>query len=186
MITRPLDEAKKQVMDLFRPLLETLQKAEQSLKKVMLMYAEEQKRLAEEKQRKLEEEARKKAEIERRRKEELERKWREREKLLREQGKEIEAERAAQKAEEKALEKELVQEEIVPIVTPSLEKVKGIAYKEIWSAEITDVNQIPREYMVPNLQALNKIAQATKGAISIPGVRFVCRKIIASVASGSK
>lgn len=53
-----------------------------------------------------------------------------------------------------------------------LPKCAGTSIREVWKAVVTDINQIPREYMIVNQAALDKIAQATKGALQIPGVRF--------------
>ena len=51
-------------------------------------------------------------------------------------------------------------------------KVKGTAMREVWKAVVVDVAQVPREYMIVNQSMLDKIAQATKGAVPIPGVKF--------------
>ena len=45
--------------------------------------------------------------------------------------------------------------------------------REVWKAVIVDINAIPREYLVVNQAALDKVAQATRGAIVIPGVKMV-------------
>lgn len=58
-ITRPIDEAKAKIMDLFRPATETLQKTETVLKDKMVGYQLAERRKAEEAQRLAEEEARK-------------------------------------------------------------------------------------------------------------------------------
>ena len=52
-------------------------------------------------------------------------------------------------------------------------KVKGTSMREVWKAVIVDINAIPREYLVVNQAALDKVAQATRGAIVIPGVKMV-------------
>lgn len=57
-ITQPLDEAKKQVMNLFRPLTDTLTNAEKILKRRMVTWKDEQERIAREEQRKADEKAR--------------------------------------------------------------------------------------------------------------------------------
>ena len=64
--TKPLNEAKQVLMDLFRTPLEILAKAESILKQAMITYAEEQDRVRREEQRKLELKA--KAEEDRKRK----------------------------------------------------------------------------------------------------------------------
>lgn len=54
----------------------------------------------------------------------------------------------------------------------AMPKVKGTAMREVWKAVVVDVSQLPREYMIVNQSMLDKMAQATKGAVPIPGVRF--------------
>ena len=54
----------------------------------------------------------------------------------------------------------------------AMPKCAGTSMREVWKAVVTDVSQIPREYMIVNQSALDKIAQATKGTLPIPGVRF--------------
>ena len=178
-ITKPLDEAKQRVMDLFRQPLDDLKEAESIIKKAISNFADEQERIVREAQRKLEEEARKKAEEERRRKEEQERQWREKQAKLEAEGKFEEARKAQEKADQRALEAQSVVEEVVPLVMTNIQ-TKGISYREQWKAEIVDIDLLPREYMLPNQQALDKVAQATKGTIPISGVRFICNKIVAS------
>lgn len=51
-------------------------------------------------------------------------------------------------------------------------KVAGTSMREVWKAVVVDVSQLPREYMIVNQSMLDKMAQATKGAVPIPGVRF--------------
>jgi len=51
-------------------------------------------------------------------------------------------------------------------------KVAGTSMREVWRAVVVDVSQLPREYMIVNQSMLDKMAQATKGAVPIPGVKF--------------
>ena len=51
-------------------------------------------------------------------------------------------------------------------------KCTGTSMREVWKAVVVDVSQLPREYMIVNQSMLDKMAQATKGAVPIPGVRF--------------
>ena len=57
--------------------------------------------------------------------------------------------------------------QIAPIV-----KTEGEASRKLWKARVVDINQVPREYMVVNQQALDAMARATKGAVAIPGVEI--------------
>lgn len=52
-------------------------------------------------------------------------------------------------------------------------KVAGTSMREVWKAEITDINAVPREYMIVNQAALDAVARSTKGTLNIPGVKFV-------------
>ena len=101
-------------------------------------------------------------------------------KLLDEQiakAKEAGNEAKVEKLEEK---KENLQPVIVPVIAPEIGKVEGISYRDKWSAQVIDANAIPRAYMIPNIEALNKIAQGCKGSLNIPGVKFNCEKIVSS------
>lgn len=51
-------------------------------------------------------------------------------------------------------------------------KCAGTTMRETWKAVVVDLAQLPREYMIVNQSMLDRMAQATKGAVPIPGVRF--------------
>lgn len=83
-----------------------------------------------------------------------------------------EAEAAAAKA---AAKEEAASEVVAPVVqvasvTP---KVQGQAVRRVWRAKVVNVALVPREYLLPNQQALDAFARATKGAVKLPGVEFV-------------
>ena len=164
-ITKPLDEAKKKVMELFNQPLDMLSQAEKILKQAMIAYAGEQEQKAKAEQKRLQELADKEAER---------------------QKKALEARIATAEAKgnvDKVEELRLQQEQIVAMpvaVLSSIETPKGASYREQWSAEVVDISLVPREYMVVNQQALDKIAMATKGTIQIPGVKFVSKTIMSS------
>ncbi len=104
-ITRPMDAAKKAVMDFFRPFSDRLDDAEMHVKKALTGYATEQKRIADEAARKERERAEKEAKRLREEAEEADRKAaaKERDRLAELQRKEDE--RAAAEAERLAAEK---------------------------------------------------------------------------------
>ena len=51
-------------------------------------------------------------------------------------------------------------------------KVAGFSRPKTWKAEVINMAELPREYMLPNQQALDSLAKSTKGAVKVPGVRF--------------
>lgn len=162
--TRPMDEAKKQVMDLYRQPLDNLAKAESVIKKAVIDYDNEQRRKAEELQRKLQAEAEEKAR-------------KEREKLA------VRAAKAAEAGnEEKAaalLEKADEVQVFVPIVQTIAPKSTGISTRKVWKYRIVDVNKLPREYMIPNDALLSGLARSTQGAIPVPGIEFYAEDSLA-------
>ncbi len=134
-----------------------LDTVEKQAKTACLVYqrAEEEKRLAE--QRRLQAEA-------------DERARREQEKLMRQ------AEKAAEKGrEEKA---EALREQAASVIAPVVEvstaapKVEGTSVRKTWKARVTEIGQVPREFLVVNQQALDAFAKATKGSVKLPGVEF--------------
>lgn len=55
---------------------------------------------------------------------------------------------------------------------PVMPKCEGTSMRAIWKAVVTDPDKVPREYLIVNQSALDALAKATKGSITIPGVRF--------------
>jgi hypothetical protein len=164
-ITDPIDVARKAAMDLFRPVMESLESDEKIIKNKMLTYAAEQEKIRQEQERKLRIEAEEKARKERERLEERARK-------AAESGKAAKAEELQQAAAEV--------QAVAPVLAPRVEKVIGVSTKTIWKARVKDIAIVPREYMVVDESALNKVAQATKGSLNIPGVEFYSEQVLAS------
>ena len=54
-----------------------------------------------------------------------------------------------------------------------LPTVKGCSVTVGWDVEVTDVEALPREYLVPDLKKLAKLADAQAGQLEIPGVKAV-------------
>ncbi len=50
--------------------------------------------------------------------------------------------------------------------------------RDNWKWEVTDMNQVPREYLVVNAGMLTPIVKASKGRINIPGIRIYNEPII--------
>lgn len=156
-LTQPLDFVKKNIMGLFAPLQENLEKAVAGLDRKVIAYTEEVDRLAREAQAKAEEDARK-----------------ERERL---EAKAKKAE-AQGKTETAQLYQEQAEMVITPAVTPSTPKVAGQGIKETWYAEVVDMSKLPNKYKLPDMVTLNKMAQASHGKVSVPGVVFRSKKSV--------
>lgn len=165
-ITKPLDGAKSKVMDLFKVPLELLVKAESKIKGLMITYTAEQERKAKEEQARLQRLADAEAEKQK--------------KIIDEKIARAEASGKLERAEALAQQKEEIIPIVAPVITPQIETPKGVSFRDKWDAEITDINLVPREYLIPDMQALNKLAQATKNSLKIPGVKFVCTKVLSS------
>jgi len=165
-ITKPIDDAKKLVMDLFRQPLELLNKAESYIKDKMMDYTSEIQRKAEEERQRLQKLADDEAEKQR--------------KIIETKIERAKASGKEEKAKELETQKENINPIIAPLVTPAINQPKGISYKDNWSVEIVNVASIPREYLMPNMILLNSFAKQHKGTQAIPGVRFVCEQIISA------
>lgn len=71
-----------------------------------------------------------------------------------------------------------------PVVLASTTpKLADVSVKTIWKFRITDVNKIPRQYMMPNEQAIGSVVRSTKGAIQITGIEAYSED---SVAAGAR
>ncbi len=172
-ITKPLDEAKKAVMNLFRPALEYLGQAEYVYKGAIADY---QRRIAEERRREqaaAEERARK-----------------ERERL-----EALAAKQAAAGKEERAAET-LARAEAaaLAVAPPTMEapKAAGISTRKKYSAEVVDKAELLRfvlatpmfmNLIVVDQSALNKIAAAQGEAFALPGCKLHVETIVAARAA---
>lgn len=87
-----------------------------------------------------------------------------------------------------------------PVVAPAIElpkttAVKGISYRDIYSAVVTDMpafikaiheGKIPMDAVSPNGPFLNNQAKAFKGALSYPGVEVKVNRVAAVGGSGGR
>lgn len=204
-ITRPMDEAKKAVMDLFAPAEKAAADAESCIKKEMLRYSQQVERERQEalrKQREQEEaERRRVAEQERQRKlaEEAQARKDEEERLAR-----LEDERAASAAffgspavadEHRAAADEhqaqaqaiLVPEvpEPAPYIPPPAVYVpppaatKGVSTRKLWKHRVVNATLIPRLFLIPDEKALAALAISQKENANVPGVEFYAEESVA-------
>jgi hypothetical protein len=197
-MTRPLDAAKKAIMDFFRTPEEKLSRAEAGIKRAMIAYSDEQERIRREEQRKAEEAARKERERIEAFAREAERKGREKAEAERKAaeaaasaGRAAEAaklmakaaateERAAAKSEEATQQAAMV---VAPVISREPPKVSGISTREVWLFEVTDPAAVPREYLVVDESKIRKVVGALKGDTRIAGVRVYSDKRMASGAA---
>lgn len=168
-ITRPIDAAKKAVMDFFRAPEDFLKSAESTYKRSMLAYQQDQER------KRREEEARIR-ELQRQEQERL--------------AKEAEV---AEKAGDKETAEAIIQQaaEMPTAIVPRRDppKVAGVKTQTRWSAEVTDqmmlikavaAGQVPMIAIEINQRFLNQQAVSLKGALNIPGVKAVSKEGIAA------
>lgn len=98
----------------------------------------------------------------------------------------LEAEAAGEMEEAKAIIEEEVY--VPPVVVPkAVPKMSGgPVYREVWSAEVTDIKVLCRavaegkastEFVMGNMPALNKQATSLKQTMNIPGVRAISRRV---------
>jgi len=161
----PLDNARRAIQDLFRKPSSILKEAEDIVKKHLLTYTTKQEEIRRKQQEKLERQA--KAEEERKKKA-LEKKI---------------ADAKAKGEEEKAIALEEKKEDIhieAPVIASKTETPEGMYYKEYWTGEVIDKKSVPEEYKVVDMSRVNKVLQATKGKMPIPGIKIKYEKRIAS------
>lgn len=158
-ITKPLDDAKKAVMDLFRGPLAFLAEAEAVLKRKMIAYQE-----AEEKERRAEE-AR------------IAEENRKRQEALAAQAAKLEAKGKVEQAEAKREEAAAIPTTVV--LAPAAPKVAGLAATSTWRVRRIDLAALVKAaaerpellvYLAPNEKVIGQTARAHKGATAIPGV----------------
>ena len=171
-LTKPLDDVKTRIMDLFRKPAQFLADAETALKRACLAYdgEQERKRLA------AAAEAARLAEQERKR-------------LAEVAAKELAAGNV-ETAQTIAATAELVAP--LPVAEHAPIKVAGEQHREVWRAEVEDMvalakavvdGKAPPECLLPNMPVLHNQARAFKRALAIPGVRAVCERILAARAA---
>lgn len=157
--TKPLDDQKKAIMGIVKPLLDTLDNIEKAAKKGVLVYKNEQEQLLKAQQERLLLEARA-----------LEAKQRAAlmKKLEKEQTKDNPS------LDKLRLFREQMQNVsvLVPILETTIAKPEGIQFKKLWRMEVTDQAAIPREYLQPNEDLIMTLCRKSEGNIPIPGIRF--------------
>jgi hypothetical protein len=154
----------KKLLDAERRALAPLKDAEATLKRNLLAYANEQRRIAEEKARKEREKAREQAEKEQRAKAQ-----------------------EFMKLGDFGAAKSVLSAPVAAPAPPKVNAPKVKGARKTWSAEVTDMKAFVQAcwrgecnmslaMLLPDQVALNKLAVALKQNFSVPGVRAVCRE----------
>lgn len=151
----PILAAGRDVDSLYKAETDKLLKAEKVLKDAALTFQQAEQKKAREEQERLQREAEENAR-------------KEQERLLARAAK-AEADGKVEKAED-LLEKAEAVTPFVPVVAAPVFATAGVSTRQIWKYRITDVNAIPREYMIPNDTMIGNVVRASKGAIKIAGV----------------
>ena len=162
-------KAHKEITALETLILKPLESAEAGLKQKMITFEREAEKermrlqaLQEAEARRIEAESRKAAEQAAK---------------LAEKGKEEKAEVKQQVAETLQVKADEIR---MNIVEKPMTRNAGISYKDNWTAVVKDLSLVPREYLIPNMTALNALAKATKNTVTIPGVEFKNERTISS------
>lgn len=162
-LTRPLDESKKNIIEMFEPHLSLLADAETKLKGAILAYERIVAEKRAEEQRRADEIARK---------EEEERK----ERLLETAEKALangDVAIAAKFAEE-ALSTRVVAPNIAAIARP------GVSVRSKWSYRIIDEKKIPQEFWILDLKKIGGYVRTMKEKTLIPGIEVFEEEVVAS------
>ena len=89
-----------------------------------------------------------------------------------------EAEAADRKANAAAIKVEAKEEQAAAVVAPVVHvapvapATSGVSTVKRWKARVTDMDKVPRQFLLPNQTALDAYARAVKGAMPVPGVEF--------------
>lgn len=170
-ITKPLDEAKAAVMDLFKPPIDFLTKAEGILKRGLSAWDEEQERIRRQKEAEAAEALRKEREA-------LEKK----------------AEKMAAKGQVEKAAETLAQSMSMPtaVVAPEPERAAGISFRDNWKAEVTDLRalveavaagKVPLRALEASEKFLGAQAKALREEMNYPGVRVYKDRVVAARSS---
>lgn len=69
-------------------------------------------------------------------------------------------------------------------VAPAVAQVKGVSTRTDWDFRITDISQIPRDYLLPNETAIRNLGKNTQGRAKVPGVEFFPKTVVATSRRG--
>lgn len=188
-LTRPLDESKRRIMDMFRAPTERMGQAESLLRDEMTRYQREEREKAEAARRQAEAEiAVARAEAERREREMLEAAH-----AAQASGDTKAAATAEARAEEAREQRELADVAPPPApVTLSTPKATGVSTRKNWKAEVTDVKALViaaahraeagddslLAFLQPDTKAIGGAARSMRDKLKIPGVRVYADDVL--------
>jgi hypothetical protein len=180
-LTKPLDDSKKRIMDLFRVPMERLADAESSIKSAMISYQQEQERIRQAEESRLREIQRQ----EQIRIQQEQERIRLEQEAIRKAAEEAAKQGETESAEILQMEAEIAAEEakkvevqafavaVAPVVVaPTIRPISGISIRKIWKFRVVDANLIPREYLLVDESKLGKLATTLKESATVPGVVF--------------
>lgn len=177
-ITRPMDAAKKAVLDLFRGPEERLANAERQIKRAMITWQDEERARQRAEQARLDEIARREREAAERKaaaeraKAEAARQAAEAAARAGDAAAAAKAAAAAERADARAQgQADKAATSIAPSVVTAPPKIQGVSTRQVAKFEITDPSQLPREYLMPDEKKIRGVVNALKAGASIPGVR---------------
>lgn len=99
--------------------------------------------------------------------------------LARQQAAQAEQEAAeARQATENALREAAMAPRAVSVATAPRAMAAGTSYRTKWTFKVTDLNLVPRQYLIINEQMIGAIARTAKGTQQIPGIEFLEEKTI--------
>lgn len=87
------------------------------------------------------------------------------------------AARAAEFGDDKTAEAIISAPVVVEPVKVAVQPKMETVFQTRWEGVIENASLIPREYLIPDMAKINGVVRSTKGAILIPGVRAVSRKV---------
>lgn len=147
----PYLEGGRQVDARWKPILTTFDSAADAIANKIRSFKRAAEQRAQEEQRRLREQQE-----------------RERQKLAK-QAERAEAKGLTDTADALIREAETMQPAIVQSAMPN--RVSGLGLAENWTFVIEDETKLPREYLIPDQQAIRRTVKAMKGRTNIPGVR---------------
>lgn len=174
-LTRPLDEAKKRIMELFEGPRTVLLQAEGVLKGAILDWNKREQARLEAERREQERIAREAAEAAARQAEEA----RKAAEVAAAAGNAEAAVELEQQAEQ-AVEAATALATMAPAVAAAPAKLAGVSTRQEWDFEVTDPAAIPREYLVIDEKKIRGVVKALKADANIPGVRVFARDVLSA------